>query len=159
MLHEKCLGMFCVAIGASLWSSTSAVGEDSYAVVYTAKVPVSPAASIEDLENIARKLGSKEVFVFPAGSSPCTPTRRVLERFGDPAFAYPGFSVRPHVLLDEQTKLGKVSSADSGKLRTSVLDFLGVRLNVTWQLPQDAQSPLYSARPAMRLLLVGRLGF
>jgi hypothetical protein len=129
---------------AFLCSSTVAVAQDTfgYAVVYTAKVRPNPTASIQDLENIARKFGSKEVLVFPADGSPCMPTRRVLERFGDPVFAYPGFSVRPQALLDEQTKAGNVADGGGGRTARTSIEIAGNRTDIVWTFPEGADAPV-----------------
>jgi len=80
--------------------AANAATEFEYARVFTARVVVQDGQDETELAQIARVKGTSELITMPAGGSPTQPHSRVVERWGDPGYGYPGFTVSAHNMFE-----------------------------------------------------------
>jgi len=137
-------GALCVLLAGVLIEPGQVRGDENhtYAKVYSAKIDADPAATLADLERIARERGSVELLTFPTDGNPCEADTRELMRRGDPGVAYYGFSVRARELLAKQRAAGRVATDNSGRTATSSIDIGGNKIDVRWGFPEKPGTPL-----------------
>lgn len=136
-------GPLCLVLSVLLAVPTVAHAQavPKYAKVYSARVGLNPAATLADLEALARKTGSVELLTLPASGDPCEPVKRELVRFGDPVAGYPGFAVRSTAFLAAQRAAGRAVAVAGTTTTRATVAVAGTPVDFTWARPAQAGDP------------------